>query len=139
MLERAREKARETSASVDLRRGDAEDLQFADDSFDLVTARHLIWTLPNPEEAIREWSRVVKSGGEVVLIEGHWDFEEPWDEYEVIHSDLPMYQEPRPDELVDFFDEHGLQRTEHESLMDPILWGDGIEYEMSLVRGKVPR
>nr|WP_233553851.1 class I SAM-dependent methyltransferase [Halococcus sp. IIIV-5B] len=94
MLDRAREKAKRQSEPIDFYKGNVEDLSFADDTYDGVTARHLIWTLPNPEKALREWSRVVRPDGHLVLLEGHWDFDEPWDEYREIHEDLPLYQGP---------------------------------------------
>ncbi len=42
---------------------DAEDLDFPDESFDVIVTRNLTWTLPHPVEAYREWFRVLKKGG----------------------------------------------------------------------------
>jgi phosphatidylethanolamine/phosphatidyl-N-methylethanolamine N-methyltransferase len=47
---------------------DAERLSFADDSFDVIVAQHVITTVPNPEAALDELARVLKPGGEIVLI-----------------------------------------------------------------------
>lgn len=139
MLERARAKARQTDHSVAFYRGDAESLAIADDAVELVTARHLVWTLRNPAEAIREWQRAVEPGGRILLIEGYWDHAEPWDEYEEIHDDLPMYDGRPPDELREFLLEEGLREIEHEPLMDPALWGREPPHEYYLVTGRVPR
>ncbi|MCJ7691884.1 MAG: methyltransferase domain-containing protein [Sedimentisphaerales bacterium] len=49
--------------------GSSEQLPFKDDSFDMVFCRSLIHHLPNPCEAVREMHRVLKPGGEVVLVE----------------------------------------------------------------------
>ncbi|MCR5416304.1 MAG: methyltransferase domain-containing protein [Pseudobutyrivibrio sp.] len=43
--------------------GDAENLNFADEEFDVVISRNLTWTLPHPVEAYHEWHRVLKKGG----------------------------------------------------------------------------
>ncbi|MCR4904142.1 MAG: methyltransferase domain-containing protein [Butyrivibrio sp.] len=42
---------------------DAENLSFADESFDMIITRNLTWTLPHPIEAYGEWKRVLKKGG----------------------------------------------------------------------------
>ena len=139
MLSRARVKARQAGQSIEFFRGDAEALSVPDDTFELVTARHLIWTLPNPETAIEEWQRVVEPGGRILLMEGYWDFSEPWDEYEEMHDELPMYDGRPPDELREFLEREGLRAIEHEPLMDPVLWGKEREKEHYLMVGEVPR
>jgi len=72
MLNRAKEKEKQTSLSVEFKIGDAEILSFADNTFDVVINRHLLWTLPHPEKAIKEWNRVLKSGGKVVILDGNF-------------------------------------------------------------------
>jgi phosphatidylethanolamine/phosphatidyl-N-methylethanolamine N-methyltransferase len=47
---------------------DAEDLEFADSSFDAVVAQYVVNTVPHPEIALAEFARVVKPGGEIILI-----------------------------------------------------------------------
>lgn len=42
---------------------DAEELDFEDESFDMVITRNLTWTLPHPVEAYKEWKRVLRKGG----------------------------------------------------------------------------
>ena len=42
---------------------DAENLYFADNTFDVVISRNLTWTLPNPQKAYSEWYRVLKPQG----------------------------------------------------------------------------
>ena len=65
MLSAARKKAKERGLNLDLRIGDAEALDLEDESFDAVISRWVLWTLPNPEKAVREWRRVVNPGGKV--------------------------------------------------------------------------
>jgi len=47
---------------------DAEHLRFPDDSFDVVVAQYVITTVPNPEATLDEFARVLKPGGEIVLV-----------------------------------------------------------------------
>jgi ubiquinone/menaquinone biosynthesis C-methylase UbiE len=73
MMDVGRKKAEARGVVVDFSRGDAESLSFADDTFDVVVNRHLLWTLPHPEKALSEWKRVVRPGGMIVVIDGLWD------------------------------------------------------------------
>ncbi|UQZ81386.1 putative methyltransferase YcgJ [Paenibacillus konkukensis] len=72
MLEIAAEKAAVLELPCSFIEGDAESLPFPDHSFDVVANRHLLWTLPNPGRAIREWVRVLKPGGRVLVMDGDW-------------------------------------------------------------------
>jgi phosphatidylethanolamine/phosphatidyl-N-methylethanolamine N-methyltransferase len=47
---------------------DAERLAFPDASFDVVVAQYVITTVPNPEGTLDEFARVLKPGGEIVLV-----------------------------------------------------------------------
>jgi phosphatidylethanolamine/phosphatidyl-N-methylethanolamine N-methyltransferase len=47
---------------------DAEHLDFPDASFDVVVAQYVITTVPNPEATLDEFARVLKPGGEIVLV-----------------------------------------------------------------------
>jgi len=46
---------------------DAENLQFPDDSFDVIVAQYVVTAVPNPERALDEFARVVRPGGEIVI------------------------------------------------------------------------
>jgi phosphatidylethanolamine/phosphatidyl-N-methylethanolamine N-methyltransferase len=47
---------------------DAEHLSFPDDSFDAVVAQYVVTTAPNPEATLDEFARVLKPGGEIILV-----------------------------------------------------------------------
>jgi ubiquinone/menaquinone biosynthesis C-methylase UbiE len=72
MIDRARRNAEEEGLRVDFRVGDAAALDWADETYDLVVARHLIWLLPDPERGVAEWLRVLRPEGRLALIEGKW-------------------------------------------------------------------
>ncbi len=69
MLERARQRVqRQGLKHVEwIGWGDAERLDFADQSFDVVVAQYVVTAIPNPERALDEFVRVVRPGGEIVL------------------------------------------------------------------------
>jgi len=47
---------------------DAEHLDFPEGSFDVVVAQYVINTVPNPETALDEFLRVLRPGGELVIV-----------------------------------------------------------------------
>ncbi len=71
MLKKAEAKAAERGLCISFLQGDAEEPDFPDNSFDAVICRHLLWTLPHPDKAIREWARICRPGGVIVAIDGH--------------------------------------------------------------------
>jgi ubiquinone/menaquinone biosynthesis C-methylase UbiE len=76
MLERAERKASERGLVIDFVVGPAEEPPPG--SFDVVMARHLVWTLPDPAEVLTAWRRAVRDDGRLVLFEGSWAGEGPW-------------------------------------------------------------
>lgn len=76
MLDRAERKASERGLVIDFVAGPAEEPPLG--SFDVVMARHLLWTLPKPAEALTAWRRAVRNDGRLVLFEGSWAGEGPW-------------------------------------------------------------
>jgi phosphatidylethanolamine/phosphatidyl-N-methylethanolamine N-methyltransferase len=47
---------------------DARHLDFPDESFDVVVAQYVITTVPDPEGTLDEFARVLRPGGEIVLV-----------------------------------------------------------------------
>lgn len=52
--------------------GDAEKLDYLDESFDVVITRNLTWTLPHPIEAYKEWYRLLKKGGVLINFDAEY-------------------------------------------------------------------
>jgi ubiquinone/menaquinone biosynthesis C-methylase UbiE len=69
MLAIARRRATDLGIDVDLRVGDAQALEFADDSFDTVITTLALCTIPHDRGAVREVRRVLRPGGRLVLLE----------------------------------------------------------------------
>jgi phosphatidylethanolamine/phosphatidyl-N-methylethanolamine N-methyltransferase len=70
MLEKAQERVAKLGLSQveGLWVMDAEHLGFPDDSFDVVVAQYVVTTVPNPEATLDEFARVLKPGGEIILV-----------------------------------------------------------------------
>jgi ubiquinone/menaquinone biosynthesis C-methylase UbiE len=74
--------------------GDAQNMPFPDNTFDVVIARSLLHHLPDPKQGAKEIKRVLKNGGRVIFADTHNSF----------LSDLPrkiMYKKNKH-----FSDEH---------------------------------
>jgi ubiquinone/menaquinone biosynthesis C-methylase UbiE len=69
MLEKARETAHRSNITVDLREGDAESLDFPDNSFDTVISSLSTCSFFDPIASLQEMRRVCKADGKIMLIE----------------------------------------------------------------------
>ena len=69
MLEIARRRARELGRGVDLRVGDAQALDFPDECFDTVASTLSLCTIPDDRKAVAEACRVLRPGGQLLLLE----------------------------------------------------------------------
>jgi ubiquinone/menaquinone biosynthesis C-methylase UbiE len=69
MLVIARKRAVDEKVDVDLRQGDAQALQFPDESFDTVVITLALCTIPDDRAAVREAKRVLRPGGKLILLE----------------------------------------------------------------------
>lgn len=69
MLDVAVAEAASTKPDADLRVGDAQRLDFPDESFDTVTCTLSLCTIPDDAAAVREAMRVLRPGGRLVLLE----------------------------------------------------------------------
>ncbi len=69
MLDKARQRVKEQRLDhvESIAVGDAENLDFATASFDVVVAQYVVTAVPHPERALDEFVRVVRPGGEIVI------------------------------------------------------------------------
>lgn len=67
LLAVARQRSAAQGLDVDWQEGDAEDLPFADGSFDVVTSTLAVIFAPHPEQAAGELARVCRRGGRIAL------------------------------------------------------------------------
>jgi ubiquinone/menaquinone biosynthesis C-methylase UbiE len=73
MVAEAQERAREANLPVEFRVGDAERLDFADNTFDGCRAERVFVHLNHPERALAEMVRVVRPGTRIVVFDADWE------------------------------------------------------------------
>lgn len=69
MLALARQRVEELGREVDFRIGDAQQLEFEDESFDTVIITFALCTIPDDRGAVSEARRVLRPGARLVLLE----------------------------------------------------------------------
>lgn len=72
MIRHARGNAEHHGARASFEVMDSHKLDFADNSFDLLVSRNVTWTLYDPEAAYREWRRVLRPGGHLLIFDSNW-------------------------------------------------------------------
>ncbi len=72
MVANAKKNAELMRQDIEFKRMDAQNLEFEDESFDLVISRNVMWCLEKPEKAYKEWLRVLRHGGRIVNFDGNF-------------------------------------------------------------------
>lgn len=72
MLSIARTKAQSVTPAVHFTEGDAAEPPLPARSFDVVLSRHVLWAMPDKAVALQKWLQLLRSGGQLLLIEGNW-------------------------------------------------------------------
>ena len=141
MIDRARQTAEILGLQADFAVMDAEEPDFAPESFDVLVTRNLTWTLPHIEKAYwtlphiekayREWYRLLKPGGVLInfdadysaALEDEEEHELPEnhahklvpeymkEENEAITMEVGAYHQPRPQWDVQLLIEAGFERV----------------------------
>lgn len=111
MLDQAKAKAQEQQLTVQFAQGMTESLPFEDGRFQLVTARHVVWTLSEPEQAFAEWHRVLKPGGLVWADYSPRSGEHGSRHYsDEIEERLPLNRDVPPQDIAQMFVRAGFGR-----------------------------
>ncbi|MDO4648945.1 MAG: class I SAM-dependent methyltransferase [Eubacteriales bacterium] len=72
MIKEAKENVAAAGQTADLMTMDCHELKFADNTFDMVICRNLTWTIDDPQKAYKEWLRVLKPGGRLLVFDACW-------------------------------------------------------------------
>lgn len=130
MVERARAKTVEFGERVTIKQGDVSEPPIEPVSVDVVLARHILWTLPDPQAALAQWHSLLRPGGRFLLVEGRW-----WSVGDEDYNDLARMPWAGGVQAVDLAAalEPLVQRIEVVPLTDPVLWGKEIVDERYLL------
>jgi ubiquinone/menaquinone biosynthesis C-methylase UbiE len=93
MLAEARMQADRRGLKASFQIGDAVAPPFEEASLDVIVCRHFLWTLRQPEVALANWLRLLRSNGRVVVIDGFW------------------FAQSKPEKGFDLFERHYTDRT----------------------------
>ena len=133
MVERARAKTAEFGERVRIRQGDVSVPPIEPASVDVILARHILWTLPDPHAALASWQSLLRPAGRFLLVEGRW-----WSVGDEDYNDfqgtarMPWAGGVRAVDLVAAL-EPLVRRIEVVPLTDPVLWGKEIVDERYLL------
>jgi len=72
MLDIARNKAKNVAPAPRFTEGDVAAPALPAGSFDVVLSRHVLWAMPDPQAPLLSWSRLLRAGGQLLLVEGNW-------------------------------------------------------------------
>lgn len=135
MVDQARVKCEGRSAVF--RVGDAAAPDVGESTVDVVTARHLLWTLPDPHAALVRWVSLLRPGGRLVLVEGRWTVSGGTGAYARGADAMPWAGGVRAEDLVAVLDPLVDHLEVHCLSHDPQLWGRDVEDERYAVVANV--
>ncbi len=81
MIEESKLLAQSVGSTAQFAVMDAENLDFDDNTFDIIVARNVTWNLPHPDKAYAEWLRVIRLDGLILNYDA---------EHARNHHDLPQ-------------------------------------------------
>jgi ubiquinone/menaquinone biosynthesis C-methylase UbiE len=137
MLAEARRKTTGTGLPATFQIGDAEVPPPDGAPYDVILERHVIWTLPQPQEALRAWQALLKPGGLLILIEGIFEMSDRT-VYPRIEAQLPLYGGRPGEELAALLASEEFVQTAVRPLMDAALWLETPTRPRFMVTGRRP-
>ena len=88
MLELAKKNCKDKGVPANIFKMDAQHLEFEDESFDLIVSRKVLWNLEDPVGAYKEWLRVLKPDGKMILFDANWWLHFHDEEYKKLHENF---------------------------------------------------
>lgn len=86
MVDQARNRLRALGLPAEIMQMDAQKLTFAQESFDAVVSRNVLWNLDDPAAAYGEMHRVLRPGGTLILEDGNMYLYMHDGEYAALHE-----------------------------------------------------
>ncbi|MBV7276215.1 class I SAM-dependent methyltransferase [Clostridium sp. PL3] len=73
MLEKAQKNSARAGVCPVFIRMDCHNLNFEDNSFDMIVSRNVTWTLHDPMNVYRQWQRILRPGGRLLIFDANWN------------------------------------------------------------------
>jgi ubiquinone/menaquinone biosynthesis C-methylase UbiE len=122
MIARAQAKTAAMSDAVTFHVMDAAFPRFPPQQFDALVCRHLLWALPDIEQVLLRWLRLLKPGGRLLLVEGYW------------HTNAGLH----PQQILDALPKT-LRHVSVENLSEQAeLWGNPVSDERYAITADLP-
>ena len=144
MIHEAKKNMLELNCRIKFKQMNAQELDFADETFDVIVSRNLTWTLPDVVQAYREWYRVLKTGGIMMNFDsdyGDKNFlnaetcakaninDEMLDECNDIKNALRISTHDRPVWDVDYLKKIGFNVTFEPDISTQVQRDDALDYD----------
>lgn len=71
MIKQAKENVEFAKVSAEIKKVDAQNPTFEDNTFDVIVSRNLVWNLEKPDMAYDQWLRILKKGGRLIVFDGN--------------------------------------------------------------------
>jgi ubiquinone/menaquinone biosynthesis C-methylase UbiE len=109
MIEEAKKNAALENASIDFRVADTHATGFEDECFDMIVSRNVAWTLIDAEKAYKEWHRILRVEGVLLIFDANWnlrlfqedvmrEYEQSLEDYkQLFHEEAPGYTQEELD------------------------------------------
>lgn len=121
MIAAAKAKASAAKCTIAFQVMDAAFPPFETEQFDVVLCRHILFMLPDIEQVLERWVKLMKPRGRLILIEGFW------------HTQVGLH----PQQILDALPATIIySRVQHLS-EQTVLWGKPVEDERYMVVGRV--
>lgn len=72
MIACARANTERLGVSADIKKMDLNQLEFENEEFDVIVTRNVTWTLEYPAKVYREWKRILKKNGLLLIYDANW-------------------------------------------------------------------
>lgn len=72
MLEQARKNAVALNSKAEFIKSEADEIDFDDESFDIIISRNVTWNLMQPERGYKNWYKLLKKGGMLLNFDANW-------------------------------------------------------------------
>ncbi len=137
MVDAAKDNAKQQNVKAEFKLMNADDLEFPDETFDLIINRNVTWTLPDMEVCYKEWRRVLAPNGMILVVDANYycnqfDKAKKLDYLRLMRQDI-LDGEPHADDRDDFHIRAEYWETRPMAGTDRPTWDANVLYKLRFV------